>query len=318
MTMQPVSRRAIAALAAAIALAGCAASAADPGGRASAPRGRAAPPRGIMFVDGPMVETRHGWVPYRDVRAYRDGRLTATYYQRVLPARDHAPASLLYDESARTARSIGGGPVRPFDPCPGTFGVGNYVELSPSGRLGLCAGDWMAATQGHPLVLFDPRSPRTSAHAIFLTLGMNMQPAAWIDERRIAVTENRPGVCPRGIKGLDDPTGLAIIDLQGRVLGRGPCVFGVVAGPRGLVLAQVFTESYGPADIMAMLGLRRRRSVMQFSTDGGKTWSDGRPQFADADGNVFYQSDRCCDNVLYEGGKPTGFGDVHGATWARP
>jgi hypothetical protein len=318
MTMQRVSRRAIGVLAAVIALAGCAAPIADPGGRTTTPRGRAAPPRGIMFVDGPMVETSHGWVPYRDVRAYRDGRLTATYYHRVLPARDRASASLLYDESARTARAIGGGPVRPFDPCPGTFGVGNYVELSPSGRWGLCAGDWSSATEGHPLVLFDPRSPRTSARAIFLTLGVNTQPAAWLDERRIAVTENRSGVCPRGSKGYDDPTGLAVIDLQGRVLERGPCVFSVVAGPRGLVLAQVFTESHGPVDIMSMLGLVRRRSVMRFSTDGGKTWSDGRPQFADADGKVFYQNDRWDDYVLYEGGKPTTFRDVHGATWARP
>ena len=36
---------------------------------------------------------------------------------------------------------------------------------------------------------------------------------------------------------------------------------------------------------------------MRFSTDGGKTWSDGRPQFADADGKVFYQSDRWDDYV---------------------
>ena len=262
--------------------------------------GRAAAPRGIMFVEGPMVETSHGWVPYRDVRAYRDGRLTATYYQRVLPARAHAPASLLYDEFARTVRSIGGGPARPFDPCPGTSGAGNYVELSPSGRLGLCAGKRNAAAEGNQLVLFDPRSPRTSRRAIFSALGLNGRPAAWLDERRIAVTEERPGVCPRGVKGYDEPTGLAIIDLRGHVLERGPCVFRVIAGPRGLVLEQAFPR------------------VMRFSTDGGKTWSDGRPQFADADGKVFYQDDRWDDYTLYEGGKPTAFGDVHGATWAMP
>lgn len=266
----------------------------------SHPIGRAAPPRGIMFVDGPMAETKHGWVPYRDVRAFRDGRLTATYHQRVLPARGHAAASLLYDEFARTARSIGGGPVRPFDPCPGTSGAGNSVELSPTGRSGVCAGETMRASDGSPLILFDPRSPRTSRRVIFARLGVNLRPAAWLDERRIAVTELRPGACPRGTKGYDEPTGLAIIDRRGRVLERGPCVFGVLAGPRGLVLAQAFGR------------------VMRFSVDGGKTWSDGRAQFADADGKVFYQAERWDDDALYEGGKPTAFHDVHGAGWAMP
>jgi hypothetical protein len=253
-----------------------------------------------VFVEGPMVETRHGWVPLRDVRAYRDGRLATIYYQRVLPARARASASMLYDEIARTARPIGGGPVRPFDPCPGTGGAGNYVELSPSGRQGLCASTWSSAIDGHELILFDPRSPRTSRRAIFSRLGVNLKPAAWLDEGRVAVTENRPGSCPRGVKGYDDPTGLAIIDLRGRVLERGPCVFYVLAGPRGLVLAQAF------------------KRAMRFSTDGGTTWSDGRPQFADADGKVFYQADRWDDYVLYEGGKPTAFHDVHGAGWAMP
>lgn len=284
-------RRAVGLLASAVVLAGCTAA-------VTHPAGRAAPPRGIMFVDGPMVETSHGWVPYRDVRAYRDGRLTATYYHRVLPVRDHAPASLLYDESLRTARSIRGGPMRPFDPCPGTFGVGNYIELSPSGRQGLCVGAWTSAS-GDPLVLFDPRAARTSRRAIF-TLGLSgYPPAAWLDERRIAVTEYRPA-CPRGPKGLDEPTGLAIIDRRGRVLQRGPCVSSVVAGPRGLVLGQAIG------------------SPAQFSTDGGKTWNPGRPQFADADGKVFYQDYRWDDYILYQGGKPTGFRDAHGATWAMP
>jgi hypothetical protein len=253
-----------------------------------------------MFVNGPMAKTSHGWVTYRDVRAYRDGRLAATYYHRVLPARGRAGASLLYDELARTARSIRGGPVRPFDPCPGTAGGGNYVELSPSGRWGLCAGGWTSAAQAHQLILFDPRSPRTSRRVIFAPLGVNGHAAAWLDEGRIAVTEDRPGACPAGVKGYDDPTGLAIIDLQGHVLERGPCVFSVIAGPRGLVLVQAFPEA------------------LRFSTDRGKTWSDGRPQFADADGKVFYQSDRWDDDVLYEGGKPTAFHDVHGAGWAMP
>jgi hypothetical protein len=285
-------RREVGILASAVVLVGCAAA-------VTHAAGRAAPPRGIVFIDGPMVETSHGWVPYRDVRAYRDGRLAATYYHRVLPARDHAPASLLYDESARTARSIRGGAMRPFDPCPGTSGVGNYVELSPSGLQGLCAGEWTSASQGHPLVLFDPRSARTSRRAIFTLRLSGYPPAAWLDERRIAATEYRPA-CPRGPKGLDDPTGLTIIDRRGRVLERGPCVSSVVAGPRGLVLVQAIGN---PA---------------RFSTDGGKTWNAGRPRFADADGKVFYQDQRWDDYALYQDGKPTGFRDVHGATWARP
>nr|MDQ6942935.1 hypothetical protein [Candidatus Eremiobacteraeota bacterium] len=60
----------------------------------------------------------HGWLPSRDTRAYRDGRLDATYHVRVLPARDRATASLLYDEPAGTARPIAGGPSRAFEPCP--------------------------------------------------------------------------------------------------------------------------------------------------------------------------------------------------------
>jgi hypothetical protein len=285
--------RALALLGAFVVLGGCSAPVTHPMGRASAPRG-------IVFIEGPMVKTAHGWKSYRDVRAFRDGRLLASYDVRVLAARDRAAASLIFDEAARTVRPIGGGRAWPFDPCPDTSGAGNYVELSPSGRRGLCASEWNSAVKANQLILFDPRSPRTSRRVIFSPLGVNGKAAAWIDEGRIAVTEDRPDACPRGPKGYDDPTGLAIIDLRGHVLERGPCVFYVLAGPRGLVLAQAFARA------------------MRFSADGGKTWSDGRPQFADADGKVFYQSDRWDDYVLYEGGNATAFRDVHGATWAKP
>jgi hypothetical protein len=306
-----VARCAAAAIVA-LASAGCASNAAV---NAPVASGTASPPRGFVYIAGPMTKTAHGWVPYRDVRAYRDGRLVAIYHERVLPARDHAAASLLYDELAHTARSIRGGPSWAFDPCAGESHVGFFVQLSPSGRAGLCLGAWTAATSGHPLTLFDPRAPQRSRR-VLLTSRMNeYHPAAWLDERRIAVAVYDKDHCPSDL--AEWGTSLAIIDLNGRVLERGPCVSGLYAGPRGLVLERRFIDASPLERLIATVTFRMLYPTTHFSVDGGRTWQPGHPQFVDAAGRVFYQDWKYDDMRLYVDGKPTAF-DGHYAVWAKP
>ncbi|MDP9104459.1 MAG: hypothetical protein M3N49_00865 [Candidatus Eremiobacteraeota bacterium] len=311
MTQPQRFRRAIAVLGSLVVLGGCSAAVTHPAGRAAAPRG-------IVFIEGPMVETAHGWKTYRDVRAFRDGRLVATYDLRVLPARDRASASLIFDEAARTVRPIGGGRAWAFDPCPDASGAGRYVQLSPSGRAGLCLDAWSNTVKGDRLVLFDPRAPRTSRRVLMTSRMDAFRPAAWLDERRIAVTEYREGACPRTLR-WEWATSLAIIDRTGRVLERGPCAYGVLAGPRGLVLQHWFKESTPLQDFVAAVTFQRAPgAVAHFSADGGRTWRLGRAQFADGDGRVFYADESANDNRLYEGGRPTLLTDPYGATWAKP
>ncbi len=301
----------IALLGAFVVLGGCSAPVPHPMGRASAPRG-------IVFIQGPMVKTAYGWKTYRDVRAFRDGRLVATYEVRVLPARDRVAASLIFDEAARTVRPIGGGRAWSFDPCPDASGAGRYVQLSPSGRAGLCLDAWTKASHGDRLVLFDPRAPRTSRRVLMTSRMDDYHPAAWLDERRIAVTEYREGSCPSTLR-MQWATSLAIIDRSGRVLERGPCTYSVLAGPRGLILQHWFKDSTWLQDFVAAVTFRSPHgAVAHFSVDRGRTWRLGRAQFADGDGRVYYADESADDNLLYEGGKPTGLTDPYGATWATP
>ncbi len=286
--------------------------------RAPQPAGTASPVRGMVFVAGPMVETKHGWIPYRDVRAYRDGRLSATYVHRVLPARDRAAASLLFDEVSKTARPIGGGPVRRFDPCPERTVIGKTVELSPSGRAALCIDEWSEKFDGNRLVVFDPLSPRATRRVIFTSRMSDYHQAAWIDEHRIAVTEYAKAGCQR--LPLTWATTVTIVDPTGRVLQRGgPCVHGVIAGPRGLVLMRYRYPDVTPLEFLSdVLRIERRRVLPYFSIDRGGTWTEGYPQFYDGDGRVVYY-DRINDNGrLYAGGRPLALRDVHGAVWAKP
>ncbi|HEV2737675.1 MAG TPA: hypothetical protein VGU66_03755 [Candidatus Elarobacter sp.] len=287
-------------LAAAIACGGCAGTHAAPGA-----------PHGILFVAGPWVRTNHGGLPPRDTRAYRDGRLVATYHARVLPARDRAAASLLYDELAGTARPIAGGPSSAFDPCPVSYHLsGRDIELSPDGRHGVCLGPGDDA-----VVVFDVPRWRSTRRTIF-RMSAYGGAASWLDDRRIAVMEHRPE-CPRGVQKFEGFRGVAIIDLDGRVLERGPCVSTVLARPRGLIYERYHVAFDTLTSVLhAVTGNPIPR--LEFSSDGGRTWRDGRPQFADADGRVFYFDAQAWEGTLWVDGLPTAFRRSSRAGWAMP
>jgi hypothetical protein len=290
-------------LAAALACGGCATA----HGATSAPGA----PRGILFVAGPYVRTNNGGLPPRDTRAYRDGKLVATYHARVLPARDHAAASLLYDELAGTARPIGGGPSAPFDPCPVDYHLsGRSVELSPDGRRGLCITE-----SSDNVVVFDVARWRSTRRRVFKTSPYGGA-AGWLDDRRIAVMEYRPA-CPRGVQKFEGFRGVAVIDVDGRVLERGPCMSTVLAGPRGPIYVRYHIALDTLTHVLyAVTGNPIPR--MQFSSDGGRSWRDGRPQFGDADGRVFYFDAQEWEGTLWVDGMPTAFRNSSRAGWAMP
>ncbi len=276
------------------------------------PHGPASAPRGMLYAAGSYIETDHGWLPPRDTRVYRDGRLMGIVRARVLEARDHADRSLLYDELAGRARPIRGGPWRPFDPCPVSYHLsGRTLALSPDGRRGLCVGrgddyDW--------LFLFDPAHPNGGRRRIFEASDGFPKVAAWIDDRRIAVQEFRRS-CGRVFKRM--PTGLAVIDLDGRVIERGPCTHGLVAGTHGPILVKLVIDWRGWVRVLrAMTGEPVSRTV--FSGDGGHSWAVGMPQFADADGRVFYLDEEDPQSTLRVDGMATPVRNISYAVWARP
>ncbi len=297
-------------LAVALGCGGCAAAHGAPSapGATSAP---GAPPHGIVFVAGPYVRTNNGGLPPRDTRAYRDGKLVATYHARVLPARDHAAASLLYDELGGTARPIGGGRAAPFDPCPVSYHLsGRSVELSPDGRRGLCI-----AESSDDIIVFDVARWRSTRRVVFKTSPYGGA-AGWLDDRRIAVMEYRPA-CPRGVQKFEGFRGVAIIDTNGRVLERGPCMSTVLAGPRGPIYVKYRVAFDTMTSVLyAVTGSPIPR--MEFSSDGGRSWRDGRPQFADGDGRVFYFDGNEWEGTLRVDGMPTAFRNSSGAGWAMP
>lgn len=114
-------------------------------------RGTGRLPPGIVFVREAVAGDSYGTVELTVTRAYRDGRVVATYPGRVLVARDNPAASLLYDDRARKARALGGGPWRAFSPCPDPYNHLVY-ELSPNGRRGLCFSE---VSHSEDLVVFD-------------------------------------------------------------------------------------------------------------------------------------------------------------------
>ena len=270
-------------------------------------------PRGILFVAGPYVRTNHGGLPPRDTRAYRDGRLVATYHARVLPARDRASASLLYDEPAGTARALGGGASSAFDPCRVAYHLsGRSMELSPDGRRGVCVseGDDFGA-----VIVFEVARWQSTRRRVFQSSSYGGV-ATWLDDRRIAVMENRR-TCPGSVQKFGGYRGITIIDLHGQVLERGPCTSGVLAGPRGLIYLRYHIAFDSLTSVLyALTGNPIPR--MEFSSDGGRTWRDGRPQFADADGRVFYFDAQQSEGVLWVDGMPTAFRNGSSAGWAMP
>jgi hypothetical protein len=283
------------------ALAGCAPRASGPGGM----------PRGVVFVRDLPVEDK----PYyrRDperTRVFREGRLVAHIVGRVFPARDTAAGSLVYDYQTRMARAMAGGRSWPFDPCPDQHNGIHFLALSPDGRRGICTP---VASHSERLVLFDARKP-AQRRVIFdnATFGLP-HVAAWIDNERIAVVEYRKHGCRFYNHYGDPPAGLVVIDVSGRILERGPCMAGVVAGPRGPVYVDYFVNVWHFLDPI----WDQPRDRMVFSTDQGRSWRTGDPQFADADGRVFSHGDNHDWSLRDENGTVLVRG-VWQAAWARP
>jgi|GEM_PF-6627829 len=274
--------------------------------------GPAALPHGIVFVrEAVPVGDMYGSSRPGVTRAYRDGKLVATYPGRVLVARDNPAASLIYDDKTRRARSLQGGPWRAFAPCPDPYNHLEY-ELSPDGRRGVCFSEF---SHSEDLVVFDVGSPMRTRRVAFKASMMNRPYiAGWIDNDRIATIEYRPVVCPFHRAYGFPPGGLAVIDVQGHVLERGPCMAGVIASPHGLVYVE-WKVDYTDWKTWMPVGFGRPEEHPAFSTDAGRSWRFGWPQFADADGRVFYLTGIIGTLHDADGGKV--LGGVFDAAWAR-
>ena len=274
--------------------------------------GTAAMPHGIVFVrEAVDAGDTYGSGRPGVTRAYRDGRVVATYPGRVLVARDAPSASLIYDDRARRARRLQGGPWRAFSPCSDPVNKLHYA-LSPDGRRGLCFNE---ISHADDLVVFDAASPMRTHRVAFKASVMNRPYVAdWVDNDRIATIEYRPGVCPFHRAYGFPPGGLVVIDLNGRVLERGPCMAGVIAGPRGLVYVE-WKVDYTDWKTWMPVGFGRPQEHPAFSTDAGRSWHFGLPQFAADDGRVYYLTGII--GTLHDDTGAKILGGVYDAAWAR-
>lgn len=296
------TRGVVAAAAALLALAGCAPHSPSPGGM----------PRGVVFVrDWPVKDKPYNRRDPERTRVFRDGRLVAHIVGRVFAARDAAAGSLVYDYQTRTARAMAGGRSWAFDPCPDHYNGIHFLALSPDGRRGICTP---VASHSEGLVLFDARKP-AHRRVIFdnATFGLP-HVAAWIDNERIAVVEYRKYGCRFYNHYGDPPAGLVVIDLRGRILERGPCMAGVIAGPRGLVYVDYRDNVWRFLDPLG----DQPRDRMVFSPDQGRSWHVAHPEFADGNGHVFSRGDCGCDETLRDENDRALLKNVFSAGWAKP
>jgi len=244
-------------------------------------------------------------------REYRNGRLVGTYADQVLVARDARNASLLYDERTRSVRPITGGAAWRFDPCRDPNGL-RIIAISPNGKQGVCLSVY---AESNNLVLFDVRRPDATRHVIFRRTIDSPMPVAWVDNSQIAVLELRRGQCPFYRSYGYYPTNLAIIDRAGRILRRGPCIAGILAGPRGLVYVQREQKSW----LGALFGdpFDRHKGWPRFSIDKGMSWRSGSPAFADGQGNVYSFPQYASDGTLSGPSGSIVARNLFDASWAR-
>lgn len=249
-------------------------------------------PAGVVFITERWPHDG-GFEP-GPIRKYVNGRLISIIREgKLIVARDAASASLVYDWSRRTVQRTRGGRVWHFNPCHDPNGA-RIVELSPSGKRGVC----ISIYSEHFLMLFDADNPDATAHVIFRGSVDSPQPVTWIDETHIAVMELRRGNCPYYDRYGYYPTNLAIIDTRGRVISRGPCMAGVIAGSRGLIYLQYFDDG-GPMGFFDSV-LGRPSGAAYFSIDRGRSWQRGSAAFQDANGVVYYWPDYRNDGTLVD------------------
>lgn len=279
--MRNVVRNAILALL--VTIAGC-----------SAQREPTAMPAGVVFITERVpVEGMDGFTA-GVTREYRDGHLVSTQPGLPIVARADAGGSLYYTHVSHSARWVRDGHTMPFNPCKDPYNV-PLVALSPNGKRGVCIARY---DHSNDLVLFDTQDAAATGRVIFRRTFDNPQPFAWINNGRIAVMELRPHRCPFYRKYGYAPTNLAVIDLSGHVIRRGPCMAGVLAGPKGLIYLQLFDDRGVAAFIDSVLD--RHDSAEYFSTDYGRTWRRGSPAFQDADGAVYYWPNYGSDDTLVD------------------
>jgi hypothetical protein len=140
-------------------------------------------------------------------------------------------------------------------------------------------------------------------------------PVAWATNSQIAVLELRRGQCPFYEKYGYYPTNLAIIDLTGHVTARGPCIAGILAGPKGLIYVQ-YKQDSGLTALMDDI-LDKRKGSLYFSTDGGTSWQNGSPAFEDEKGNVYSFSHYAEDGTLVGPGGNAVARNLFDAQWSQ-
>jgi hypothetical protein len=254
-------------------------------------------PSGFVFVTERVpVEGFHGFTA-GITREYRDGRLISTQSGFPLVASASAGRSLMYSHISRTASRVGDGQTWSFNPCKDPYNM-PLVALSPSGKYGVCINKY---DHSNDLVLFETDNADATARVIFRRTFDNPRPFAWVSDSRIAIMELEPHRRPYYEKYGYAPTNLAVIDIHGNVVSRGPCMAGILAGPKGLIYLQYF-EDRGVAALIDSV-LDRRKGADYFSTDYGRTWRRGSPAFEDAGGTVYYWPDYGADGTVV---------DVHG------
>ncbi len=188
------------------------------------------------------------------------------------------------------------------------------ATLSPDGRHELCISD-----RNDTLVLKDTRHPNASSLRIAQVASDTPSAASWVDDERfMAVIYDK--TCPFTQVYGYEPARVTTMDLAGRVLERGPCVLGVVAGKRRSALMGVAKNGWWRNLRQTISDDPRYYNTfdavhMTWSVDDGKTWHPGMPLVFDGNDTLLYAA-AFGDDVRTEYGQ-VAFTHVGEIQWSR-
>ena len=161
------------------------------------------------------------------------------------------------------------------------------MTLSPNGRHELCISD-----HDDTLILKDVWRPTASSLRIAQVASNTPSAMSWVDDERfMAVIYDK--MCPLTHVYGYDRARVTTVDLAGRVLKRGPCALGVVAGKQRSAVMGVAKNGWWRNLRQTISDDPRYYNTfdavhLTWSVDNGKTWHPGRPLVFDGNDILLY------------------------------
>lgn len=205
--------------------------------------------------------------------------------------RDRPDRALRIDVKNLTAQTISDGKKHHIDACQDPLNDTAIYALSPDGLTGLCS-----SISNSALYLFDPlgRHPKRLVDKNFF-LNATGTSFAWLDNDTFIATRLDHPACPYMTIYEDGPTRLITYSRTGRIISRGPCAVGVVAGRKRVAYISEAPNSTSwkirqfLADDPRFYNDGYDRAHHVWSVDEGQTWHSGVPYVFDGNDRLLYE-----------------------------